>query len=246
MKINQVDVLEVVSAQEEFDEEFDSVIEVVQKEGKADWFADLKTTKENLDDSMSKLSNYYIASNFKVKERDISSTYSSMQTTRNLLMDMFDEYGKKATSAYFPKLIGANDIYVAYSNYLVKYARFVQAVNNDLADDSFMESDIKFAVIDLQTRIVINAFAKLEVVGDLKVIENDDNIDEINKYISFDSSLIESDKNLSVSSIRFVQLYNRCNKDKLAKSFVLTLSSANINAGATLEQKAAFYFKEIF
>ena len=247
MKIEEVDLLEVVSAQEEFNEGFDSVVQIVEAEGKTDWFADLKSTKENLDDAMSKLSNHYVVSNFKVKEREISSTYTSMQTTRNLLMDMFDEYENKSTSAYFPRLIGANDIYVTYSNYLTKYAKFVMAVNNDLkSGDNFMISDIKYALIDLQSRIVINTFAKIEIVDDLKIIENDDNLDAINGKFNFDNSLIESDENISLNAIKFVQMYNRCDQNKLAKNFNTILSLAGIDSTSTLEQKAAFYFKEIF
>lgn len=247
-KVEEVNLIEVIDSQEEFNDSFDEVFQIITNAGKQDWFSDVEDTKICLDTVMSKLTNYYIKNNFKVKEKNISDSYSSMQTTRNLLMDMFDEYIDKSTSSYFPRLIGANDIYVAYANYLTKYAKFVSAVNKNIMDreDLVVASDLKFSIVDLYARIIMNSFSKVVVENDLKVIESDDNIDAINDDISFEYSLIESDDNLSINAIKFVQTYNKCDKTKLAKNFTSILTTASIDAGSTNEQKAAFYFKEIF
>ena len=139
--------------------------------------------------------------------------------------------------------------FVAYSNYLVKYAKFVKAVNEDLLSrENFNAvSDIKFSMIDLYSRIVVDAFSKLTKDVDLAVIGNKVNLDEIHNYFKFENSYIVCNKALSVDAIKFIENYNICNKELFADKFVETLNSATgIDANSTVEKKAAFYFNQLF
>jgi len=250
-KINDVDLVSVLNSSEKtkFDSGFDAVLSSIEASEKPTWFNEAVTAGENLDESLKILSYYYIDSNGIVYDEEIDKTHSSMVTTRNTLINMFDEYAIKSTSNYFPILVGANDIFVAYSNYLVKYAKFVKAVNEDLLSrENFNAvSDIKFSMIDLYSRIVVDAFSKLTKDVDLAVIGNKVNLDEIHNYFKFENSYIVCDKALSVDAIKFIENYNACNKELFADKFVETLNSATgIDANSTVEKKAAFYFDQLF
>ena len=208
-KVKEVDLISVLNSngKTEFDEGLDSVLFAIGNSEKPTWFDDAVLVGENLDKSLEILSRYYIDSNGIVKVAEIDKTYSSMITTRNTLTGMFDEYAIKSTSEYFPILLGGNDIFVAYSNYLVKYAKFVKAINEDLMNkDSFNSvSDIKFSMIDLYSRIVVDSFSKLTKEGDLAVAGNKINLDKIHSYFKFDNSYIDCDKALTVDAIKFIE-----------------------------------------
>ena len=250
-KINDVDLVSVLNSTEKtkFDSGFDAVLSSIEASEKPTWFAEAVVAGENLDESLKILSCYYIDSNGIVNDAEIDKTHSSMITTRNTLINMFDEYAIKSTSSYFPILNGANDIFVAYSNYLVKYAKFVKAVNeNLLSRDNFNSvSDIKFGMIDLYSRIVVDAFSKLSKDADLAVIGNKVNLDKIHSHFEFENSYIDYDKALSSDAIKFIENYNICNKELFADKFVETLDSATgIDANSSNEKKAAYYFNQLF
>ena len=250
-KINDVDLISVLNSSEKtkFNAGFNAVLSSIEKSEKPTWFAEAVVAGENLDESLKVLSYYYIDSNGVVNDAEIDKTHSSMITTRNTLINMFDEYVIKSTSSYFPILNGANDIFVAYSNYLVKYAKFVKAVNeNLLSRDNFNSiSDIKFSMIDLYSRIVVDAFSKLSKDADLAVIGNKVNLDKINSHFEFENSYIDCDNALSSDAIKFIENYNVCNKELLADKFVETLDkSTGIDETSTSETKAAFYFNRLF
>ena len=250
-QVKEVNLINVLNSSEKtkFDNGFASVLSAINKTEKANWFEEVKIANDNLDDSLRVLSYYYMETDGLVKDREISSTYSSMITTRSTLTDMFNEYAIKSTSSYFPKLVGANDIFMAYSNYLVKYAKFVKAVNQNLTnrDGFILESDVKFCVIDLYSRIVVDTFSNPITDGDLKVLESETNINEIDKHFKFNHSYIDDADVLSINAIRFIENYNACNKEAFADNFVQNLNSATgFDENSTREIKAAFYFNELF
>lgn len=250
-RVKDVDLISVLNSSEktEFDEGFDVVLSVVENSSKPTWFEEAVIAGDNLDKSLNVLACYYIDSNGIVKDVEIDKTYSSMITTRNTLLKMFEEYAIKATSEYFPVLMGANDIFVAYSNYLVKYAKFVKAVNEYLLNrDGFNSvSDLKFSMIDLYSRIVVDAFSKLSKDIDLAVIGNKVNLDSINDVFKLDHSYIDCDNALTIDAIRFIENYNNCNKELFADQFVETLNKAtSIEENSSAEIKAAFYYNRLF
>ena len=250
-KVNEVDLVSVLTSGEKikFENGLDAVLGSVEKSEKPTWFAEAVMAGENLDISLGILSCYYIETNGIVKDAEIDKTYSSMITTRNTLINMFDEYSIKATSQYFPILDGANDIFVAYSNYLVKYAKFVKAVNEDLLtrEEFNSVSDIKFSMIDLYSRIVVDVLSKLTKVDDLAVISNKVNINKIHSYFKFENSYIDCNNALTGDAIKFVENYNVCNKELFADKFVETLNGATgIDANSSVEKKAAYYFNQLF
>ena len=250
-KIDDVDLVSVLNSTEKtkFDSGFDAVLSSIALSQKPTWFDEAVVAGENLDESLKVLSYYYVDSNGVVNDAEIDKTHSSMVTTRNTLINMFDEYKVKATSSYFPVLLGANDIFVAYSNYLVKYAKFVKAVNEDLlSSENFNAvSDIKFSMIDLYSRIVVDAFSKLTKDVDLAVIGNKVNLDEIHSYFKFENSYIVCDNALTSDAIKFVENYNGCNKELFADKFVEYLDKTNgIDENSTTETKTAFYFNQLF
>lgn len=250
-QIKQVDLNDVLTStnKQNFDNQFDEIVQILSENGQTVWFLDLKTTSTKLDNSLDVLINYYVDSNFVVYDAQISSTYSYMINTRNLLNNMFDEYITKSESQYFSKLVGANDIYNVYSNYLVKYADFVQAVNNNLKSRSDFDitSDIKFSIIDLQTRITNLTFSKVLTSEELFKIENNSNIQKINSYVEYNNSLINGINNMSIDSIRFISCYENCNKTYFAEHFNEEITNVTtINSSSTNEQKSAYYLKKIF
>ena len=250
-QIKEVNLVSVLNAKEKekFDHGLNSVLTILDSHGKEEWFADVKMVSDNLDESLYVLTSYYADNNGKVKDKEVSITYSSMITTRNTLIDMFEEYCKKSTSIWFPAVVGANDIYSAVSNYLVKYAKLIKAVNDNLIKSENFDStsDIKFSLIDLYSRITVDAFDKLTIKNDLQIIENDSNVDEINKSFKFNNFYIDNENAFSLSALKFIQNYNECNKELFAENFVENLVLATgFDEKASKEIKTAFYFNEIF
>lgn len=250
-QVQQVDLNNVLTSSDKqnFDSGLDDVIQVLSSNGQADWFVDLKTTADKLDESLNALTNYYINSNFVVSDNDVGEQYSSMINTRNLLNLMLDEYKTKSESAYFAKDVGANDIYSVYSSYLVKYAKFIQAVDNNVKSISGFDSssDIKFSVIDLQTRIVVSTFSSLNTADKLVKITSNANIQKINSYIVYENSYITGASRFSKVALLFIQNYERCNKSYLAEHFVEELNKAtSVSESSSAEQKSAYYFKRMF
>jgi len=108
-------------------------------------------------------------------------------------------------------------------------------------------SDIKFSMVDLYSRIVIDAFSKLTKDVDLAVIANKVNLDEIHNHFKFENSYIDCDNALKVDAIKFIENYNGCNKELFAEKFVEYLDKTNgIDANSTPETKTAFYFNQLF
>ena len=79
--MNLINVLNS-SEKTKFDNGFASVLSAINKTEKANWFEEVKIANDNLDDSLRVLSYYYMETDGLVKDREISSTYSSMITTR--------------------------------------------------------------------------------------------------------------------------------------------------------------------
>lgn len=250
-EIQKVDLNSVLNStdKQKFDNGLDNTITILSNNGQTDWFTVLKTTSTKLDSSLDVLVNYYIDDNFVVRDENIDSTYSSMINTRSLLISMFNEYSIKADSVYFKKDIGANDIYSTYSTYLVRYARFIQAVDNNLKNRSGFDyyGDVKFSIIDLQTRIVISSFSNLTEKNNLNVITTSTDINLINSYVSYRNSYIFGNNTFGVASINFIQNYEACNKTYLAEHFAEEVGGANsISESSSAEKKSAYYFKSIF
>ena len=162
---------------------------------------------------------------------------------------MIDEYIIKSTSEYFPSLIGANDIYLAFSNYLIKYAKVVKAVNENLISKEGFNStsDVKFVMIDLYSRVVVDTFSNVETKNDLNVIKEDLNINKIDESFKFRYSYIDDSDAIVADVTEFIRYYNLCNKELFADKFVETISLATgIDENSTAEIKAAFYYNKIF
>lgn len=250
-EIQKVDLNSVLNStdKQNFDNGLDSTITILSNNGQTDWFTVLKTTSTKLDSSLDVLVNYYIDDNFVVRDENIDSTYSSMINTRSLLISMFNEYSIKADSVYFQKDIGANDIYSTYSTYLVRYARFIQAVDNNLKNRSGFDysGDVKFSIIDLQTRIVISTFSNLTETNNLNVITTSADINLINSYVFYRNSYIVGNNTFGVAAINFIQSYEACNKTYLAEHFAEEVNRANsISESSSAEKKSAYYFKSVF
>lgn len=250
-QIKEVNLVNVLNSREKekFDQGLNSVLTTLDRNGKEDWFADVKLVSDNLDEALNVLTSYYVDNDGKVKDKEVSVTYSSMITTRNTLTDMFDEYSKKSTSLWFPAVVGANDIYTAVSNYLVKYAKLIKAVNENLVKSENFDttSDIKFCLIDLYARITVDTFDQLTIKNNLQVIENDSNIDEINESFKFNNFYIDNENAFSLNALKFIQNYKECNKELFAEKFVENLTLATgIDEKSSKEIKTAFYFNEIF
>jgi len=250
-KVAEVDLLSVTTSESKnkFDRGFDSVVEAIEeRSGNTTWFASFETTSEDLDETMSVLVSYFVDSNFKVKDENISADYSSLSATKNSLQLMFNEYNIKTSSSYFPVLIGANDIYKVYSNYLVKYAKFIKTVNAYLvnSNDFSVASDVKFVMIDLYANVVINTYSNFVPSGELNAIVSDVDLNKISTYYDFDNYYMDGDV-FSVNAIKLIENYNNCNKLNLAKDFAeIVNATSSIDETSSAEQKFAYYLKEIF
>ncbi len=206
------------------------------------------TTHNNLDEIMDTLSVYVVADGGKIGNKDVISSLSSVESSRAKANNMIKEYKAKMNTPYFNDSLGCNDLYEQISDYLIQYSNLVNDIKTysiGLGYDG--ESDIKFNMIDLYTRIVEDSFDNVKIeYNQLSIIENTANIDKINSYFDINLGYMNIPNLYSKRINDFHDSYNRCDKAALVEQFANKMNTvASIDENTKEEDKAIFYLKKI-
>ncbi len=234
-------------------EDFSREISTIDKTGGARF-----TLIENVNDEMQeiiKTLNVYLINaseksvNNSAINKQIKSAYSQMEHVRNLL----EEYRIKCKSSSFNKTVGANDLYVGLSNYLVRVANLISTVNVELKRVVVNYAvDLKFLMIDVYANSCAYAFGNLDRTlsltnlstkgsANLTIVRN--NFDINNGYCNINSA----NGSFSKLNNNFIEAYLLCN----TKDFAINLSEnvnkiTSLSVATTNEEKATWHYKEMF
>ena len=148
----------------------------------------------------------------------------------------------------FPKNIGANDLYVAMSNYLIDYATFINVLSEKSMENvKYSNEDAKFYFIDVYTRIVANTFAVIDEEQTLSVAKDMSNLTTINAIYSNNKPFNLVENSFKKDALSFISYYINCDKAKFCANLNKNLNYVNsITATSSLEEKAAYYFSAVY
>ncbi len=221
-------------------------------------------TNKNLDEIIFVLATYYIDTDTKINNEAIAEKFKDVNSSRDLLIKMIDEYTIKEENAenYFNEHSGLNDFYDQCCDYLVQYATLANLLNESLNVNK--SADFKFNMFNVYSNVVINTFNETELIihnaneeGEHKrvIVKNSSNIDVINGMFKIRNSYIVIVKNeglaneevvvLNSSNVnKFNEWYNKCDKTTFAKEFDNNIKNASKTGPK--EVVSAYYLKLIY
>ena len=226
---------------------FDSDLQAtsaIMKSSKSDLRLELIIeTNTNLNQILNTLLMYYIETETNINNKTISNKLKELKSSRNNLSTMMAEYNVKKESGEFDRNTGANDLYEQSCVYLIKYAVFVNEINNNVSIHN-KNADLKFSMFEIYSNIVITTFQETKVSSDLIVVKSADNINKINENFKIQNSFVYMVNPFSINCNLFIQNYNACDKLKFAKEFNNNIQNASKTGPK--EVVAAFYLKQIY
>lgn len=190
------------------------------------------------------------------REEDIDETaiveaLETMENSRdsaNILMeDYFIHIGHTPS---FNVMTGANASYRDICAYLVDYAEFILLMNNTITSYMDSTSDVKFSVIDLYSRVIINDCSRLIQNSDnITVINSTSNINILITNVNFSSGYLMKGDDISVSfnsyANKFITDYALCAKQTVANDLSNLITSASENS-TNINETTAYSFKQMF
>ena len=241
-----------------FNQNLKVIAEYVNSDGTDDRMNLIILTSEKLDNIVYILSTYHIDSKTKINNEQIANKLDQVESSRNLLTKMINEYNIKKDSPKFDRHLGANDLYLQACTYLVNYANFANLLNQNLDVDKM--SDIKFNMFEIYTNVVVETFSKVnddDAENTNVVISNSLNIDAINEVLKIRNSYIVKIENENTSDEKITILvtsynnafntyYNKCNKTSFAKNLAENLELSTNLIQPNNERTAAYYFNLIY
>ena len=220
-------------------------------------FSAIMQTNENLEDCLASLSPYLMDDNISVSDEKIIAKLNEVSYSVNLASRMIAEYKIKEKSSFYNKDLGRNDLYTTMCEYLEDYATVINMINNKLADSSLNRSvDLKFDMIDLYCRVVIDTYAEPVTGEESKIVGILDasNINVMNDYFCLETSYI-TEKPVqgkyqflnTQNNNKFTKYYNDCNRDEFAKNLHTNITNiTGITNESTAVELATYYFKLIY
>lgn len=230
---------ESVSAFEEINEfklsagqkELDINISNIAKTG-GDRFNLLIDCYNDMQDSLYCLNAYLIDYDNESVENSLIELISGLESEISILNSMIEEYNIKSQNQSFDKKIGANNIYLQFSKYIVKFSNCVMSVKNKVLTNVYTKNvDVKFSIIDIYVNVVNEELSNLTV-------ENANTFENLSYMINHFSlqngyiKCVNGDVDFSTNCNLFVNAYNQCDKVEFAKNLksnIVSASSSSLN-----------------
>lgn len=207
-------------------------------------------TRENLEDSIVALLPYMKKYGEEFSHDKVVKELDIVKEKQSLASEMIAEFQLKSDSPYYPKSLGANDLYVEMSNMLVSQAQLVKVINNELSNAGVDKSgDIKFTLIDVYADVVITSFDEFQKVDNKAIIKDIEDIEFINTYFAVYNGCVLNLKNGSFSYLnnKFVEIYSNCNKSAFADNLKLNSNTVSTwSESLSNELKATYYFEQMY
>ena len=265
-KVKDINIAEVVSSSDKvkFTKKVEFIDKCVNVEEVDARFSKLIEVDTNLTEMLLVLTYDYAEDNFNVKDEKLTERYNQLQKSIEEVQLMIDEYVKKSTTktidgvmnkdfaeiefTIFPKNVGANDLFVAMSNYVVNYAKFVQLLNSrTMARVHCGNQDAKFYYIDIYTNIVIGTFSELDGESRLVVAKDLKNINAINNLVENNGKFNLNESSFELAAVEFINNYSICDKTEFCRDFADNLAAVEpLNNNSTVIEKAVYYFNIVY
>lgn len=216
---------------------------------------DLIITTNSKMNEMTTILDYYLidAKEKNVDESRIVDRLNDIYLLQDEIDAIMDEYILKCSSASFDRMAGSNELYDELSSYMVAYADLMNIINLEVVNIlPYANADIKFSMFDLYINIVTTSFTNVtNNINGLRQIANSTNINLVNTYLQFENGYLNTNNALvgdySYLNNNFIEYYNKCNKSDFASNFSKNINNTtSIGNNSTNEQRASYYFKEIF
>ncbi len=204
----------------------------------------------DLEDIADTLNTYLtIANKFEVDENAIIAKLEKTSLARNRANEHMQEYFIHCEqSQYFNHSTGANVVYNSVCEYLVSFADFILNLNNAVGTYVDVSSDVKFALIDLYARVVLNDFNDIEVGSDkVTNIKTTSNINLLVNNVEFENGYLVGDLNstFGLNAVKFAKTYGSCDTNALATQLFDLVNRASASS-TNINEKVAYLFKQIF
>ena len=217
---------------------------------------DLIITTNSKINEMTTVLNYYLidAEEKGIDESRIVDRLNEIHTMQDEIDAVMDEYIIRSnSSAYFDRVTGANRLYDSWCSYLVACADLMNIINTEVVNTlPYANADIKFSMFDLYINVVTNTFTNVtNNVNGLRQVANSANINVVNNYLTFENGYLNTNNSsvgdFSYLNNNFIEYYAQCNKTSFATDLARNINTVtSINNNSTNEQRAVYYFKEIF
>ncbi len=212
-------------------------------------------TNEQLTDMTRILNTYLInAKDYKIDENDIISKLDRAVKSRNNAESDLEEYLFKCREndklgLPFNKTLAFNNSYDALSKFIVHKALFVQTLNSEISNAIKVDTDIKFPMIDMYTRVVDKVFNSRVENSEISKVDHEEEINNLNLKIEFEAGYlvpsVEEEK-FSSDYNAFINSYKKCDKNSFVNNFSTLISNTSgVNNDSSNEQVAAWYLKKI-
>lgn len=199
-------------------------------------YADLKTTMFYTSANVFNLESTSVGNN-------VNKKLTVLKNSSNQLELLLDEYAVKCEVEGFDKVAGADDLYVQFAKYLCDYAEFVDYLNQ-IASQYVSTSaiDLRFAITDLYVNVVKTSLADISSTDtDLPTLAY-----MWNHYYVVEGYISTKNPNgdFAIENNKFIEHYNKCNKQSFAKNLIFNLTIATADA-ETDELRATYYLNII-
>lgn len=238
-------------------EEFNTKLGIISSfdSAESDRFENVITTNNTLDNALNSVVDYLIvAEEHNFKNKQINQQYIDLINTKAKTERIMDEYIAKEPG--IPKgdslSVPANDVYVAFANYFVKYCNFMLKFNEELKTFKLNKNaDLKFCLIEIYCNTVSNTFAEIgwgSSGGQLNVIKSPNNLKFMHQCFEktnwFVANLNPTNE-FDFVNIQFVKAFNNCNKTQFVNGLYDFVQGNTTPADANLLQ-AVNCFKQVF
>ena len=254
IKQKEVAVVSFTSSEtkQNFDLNLNKTVTAVKNDNPADTRFDiLLSTISNLDNAMNVVATYYVDNGGAVKDNIIATKAEEVNGNMSLAVSMCKEYEIKTTSTYYDEHLGVNDLFDTTSKYIVSYSEFIILLNSNISSVN-KNVNVKFALIDSYCRVCIDVFSNKEASEETSTknwlkLKDTTNIDFYNRYFKFTNSQLVVKDMFSENNNNFISTYNNCDRANFAENIKSLCESISVySESLTMEQKAAYYFKEVY
>lgn len=191
-----------------------------------------------------------IADRYDVNENALVDKLEEVSIARSKANAHMQEYFIHCEqSPYFNRSTGANVAYNSICEYLVSFADFILNFNNMVSSYINFSSDVKFAIIDLYSRVVMNDFNAIEVGSDnISNIKTTSNINLLVGNIDFVSGYLNAgdlNSSFGLYAVNLANTYRSCNVNTLATNLFELVTASNADS-TEINSRVAYLFKQIF
>lgn len=232
---------------EKFKNNLSNISDLVNSDSTDARFEIIMETNKKLETILSVLTSYHVENETQINDEKVAQRLQVVKGKKSTILSMMAEYEKKATSSWFKRHLGANDLYIKSCEYLVETAKLSNLINNNLNVNKNV--DVKFNVFEIYCNVVINTFSDVNTENKSTsnvVILDPSNINLLNDSLTISNSFVQTGVySFAIQFNKFNEAYASCDKNAFALNMKENIESVTTVEQETKEKIATYYFKLI-